>query len=260
MMAKDTTGIVALDARRRYGRGGRLGSARLRCANTRVHRLLALTHETASHTAMLLREGDHRIKNSLQIVSSLLLMQSRRTGSIEAADTLRAAAAQVKVVSQIHDALQQSGERDAVKLGEMLTTMCHSLHAMAGDARIISIMVTDDEIETPVAYAQPIMLAVNELVINALRHAFPDDREGTIKISLGQSNEELCIVVSDDGCGLAANHDEGSGYGSRLVRAMVKQIGGKLRTEGGRGARFTITAPLKRAVPVLYPVLVSPSV
>jgi two-component sensor histidine kinase len=260
MMAKDTTGIVALDARRRHDRGVRVSAARQRSADTRVHRLLTQASEAASRTAMLLRESDHRIKNSLQIVSSLLLMQSRRTGSAEAADALKAAAAQVKVVSQIHDALQQNGERDAVKLGEVLTAMCHSLHAMAGDARIISIMVTDDGIETPVAYAQPIMLAVNELVINALRHAFPDDREGTIKISLSQSNEELCIVISDNGCGLPANHGKGSGYGSRLVRAMVKQIGGTLRTESVDGARFTITAPLKRAVPIAHAVLVSPSV
>lgn len=248
MMAKDMTGIVALDARRGFGRGGRSSRARPRNEDTRVHRLLTLAEKTADRNAMLLRECDHRIKNSLQIVSSLLMMQSRRSVSIDVSEALVSAASQVRAVSQMHDALQHSEEGGMVKLGAVLATMCQSLHAMAGDSRIISIVVTDETIEAPVAIAQPIVLAVNELVINALRHAFIEGLDGAIHVSLRQSGGELCVVVSDNGCGLPAGHAEGAGYGMRLVRAMVRQIGGKLLCESNAGARFTITVPFA-AVP-----------
>lgn len=260
MTVKDTTGIVALDARRGFGRRDRAHTPRPRFENTRVHRLLAQANETATRTAILLRESDHRIKNSLQIVSSLLLMQSRCAGIPEAAGALQAAAGRIEAVARVHGALQHSDARDAVKLGEALSTLCQSLHAMAGNDRVVSIVVSDENIETSAAYAQSVMLVVNELVINALRHAFPGAREGAIRISIGQSNEELRIVVADDGCGLATDHLAGGGYGSLLVRALIRQISGAIHAESAGGARFTITAPLQRAPPAVSHITVRASV
>lgn len=206
----------------------------------------ATTPSTAALDALnviLLREADHRIKNSLQIVASLLHVKARHAGNESVSAALRAAAAQIRATSHIHDVLQQSGERRAVDLGVVLTNLCESLQAMTGDARTITIEGAAETIETPIWFTQPVVLAVTELITNALRHAFYEGRDAAVHVSLARLDGELRIVVSDNGRGLPPGYAEGKGYGMTLVRAMVQQIGGVLVAETDGGARFTITAP-----------------
>src|SRR5690349_15275890 len=131
--------------------------------NARLRRLCAEAKELASRHELLLREGDHRIKNSLQIVASLMGMQERREENPVARHALRAAAARIQAVARIHDALQLAGSKDLVNLGALIDVMSKSLHAMAGDPDAIKIVVTVEPIEAPIALAQPLVLAVNEL-------------------------------------------------------------------------------------------------
>jgi two-component sensor histidine kinase len=216
---------------------------RLRIEVADLSHALGLAKEAASRCAVMLREGDHRIKNSLQIVTALMILQARREESVSAREALRAAAARIESISRIHDALQETGGEDSVDLGAVLETMCRSLHAMAGDPRSVSIFVAAEPIQTPVALAQPIVLVVNELVVNALRHAFSDNRPGTIRVTAAQADGELRIVVADDGDGLPSDYAEGNGYGMTLVRMMAAQIHGVLHVENRAGAHFTLAAP-----------------
>jgi two-component system, sensor histidine kinase PdtaS len=220
----------------------RFAKGNLRLENQSLRRLLAKTEESAMRSAMLLRECDHRVKNSLQIVASLLLAQARREESISASIALRGAAARIGSVAGIHDALQESGGHDWVDLGAVLETMCKSLHSIGG-SQSVTVLVSAEPIRAPVAIARPILLAVNELVINALRHAFPDNRSGVVHISVTQINSELHIVVADDGPGLPDNYAEGRGYGMKLVRTMAEEICGVLTVENKSGARFVLSAP-----------------
>lgn len=211
----------------------------------RLRELCARSDEVASRHSVMLREADHRIKNSLQIVAGLVQAQARREESASARMALGVAAARIQSIARIHDALQISEGVDTVEIGAILKTMCQTLHAMAGDARSVAVLVDVEVIRAPVAIAQPIVLAINELVVNALRHAFPDDTAGTIHINVAQVDDELRIVVADDGQGLPAGYAEGHGYGMRLVRMMADQVGGALRVEAASGAKFTLSVPVR---------------
>jgi two-component system, sensor histidine kinase PdtaS len=192
--------------------------------NQRLRGLLERSTLVAASYATMLREGDHRIKNSLQIVASLVRLQAGHETSIEARTALNAAAMRIQAVGGIHDALQQGAGQDVVDIGEALRKMCLALNAMAGDPLVVEVVVDVQSVFAPVAMAQPIALAVNELVINALRHAFPDDRRGSVRVSLRRSGGQLRIVVADDGVGIPAEQAN-KGYGMRLVRMTTEQIG-----------------------------------
>ena len=199
---------------------------------------MAARHELA------LREGDHRIKNSLQIVASLMRVQERRETNAAAQQALRAATARIEAVASIHDALQLTGGGDDVNVGALVATMCRSLQSMAGDPEAVQVIVHADFIHVPIALAQPMVLAVNELVLNALRHAFPNGRCGAVSVTVARDGGELRVVVADDGIGLPAGYQDGLGFGMKLVRMMIAKVDGVLLVESQAGARFTLTAPL----------------
>jgi two-component sensor histidine kinase len=194
----------------------------------------------------MLREADHRIKNSLQIVSSLMTLQASRETSTAVRDALTGAAARVRSIAGIHDALQGKIGEDTVDLGAVLGIMCTSLQVMAGDEDHISVITSVQELLVPVAFAQPIVLAVNELVVNALRHAFKGRDAGMVWVNLARDSEGVCITVTDNGIGLPDNYAAGQGYGLRLVTMMTKQVEGDLRIESRAGACFTIRAQLEK--------------
>jgi two-component sensor histidine kinase len=230
------------------GRTARKRSESLLLENARLRELYERSEAAASQNARLLREGDHRIKNSLQIVASLMQLQARRESGT-ARDALRTAAARVQSIARIHDALQASGGEDSVDLGAVLQTMCQSLQAMAGEPCAVVIIANVEPIHAPVALAQPIALAVNELVVNALRHAFPDHRAGRINVDLIRHGAELRVVVADNGDGLPADHAQTRGYGMKFVDMMAAQVGGTFVAENDSGARFTLTTPAPTLAP-----------
>jgi two-component sensor histidine kinase len=161
-----------------------------------------------------------------------------------AKQALRTAKARIEAVARIHDALQLTGGADDVSLGALIETMCGRLQAMAGDASAVQVMVDAEFIHAPIALAQPVVLATNELVVNALRHAFPDGRPGSVRVSVSSAGGQLRVVVADDGVGLPADYQQGLGFGMKLVNMMVAKVGGALSVDNKAGARFTLSAPL----------------
>src|SRR5690606_1899395 len=130
----------------------------------------------------------------------------------------------------------------------VLETMCGSLQAMGGAALGVDVRVEAQRCYAPVVTARSLGLAVNELVVNALRHAFPDGRSGSILVRLTCDGGRLCVIVADDGVGLPAGPAAGRGYGMKLVRMMVGQINGVLHvsTNAGAGTRIEIVLPRPR--------------
>jgi two-component sensor histidine kinase len=239
--------------------GARVDRCAVRCENLELHEELASLNNDAARYEILLREGDHRIKNSLQIVASLMSMQARSETNPAASEALLSAATRVQSIARIHDALQDRRGEGVVNLGAVLRTMCETLHQMAGDPLRMAVQVDVESVEMPATLAQPIVLAVNELVINALRHAFPGDRIGVVDVRLARVGGELRIAVADDGVGLPPNYAEANGYGTRLVRMMCRKVAAKLFVDSDRGARFTILVPSPARVGLRleYPQLVS---
>jgi len=242
-MLKNRVGRMSVEARRERREFGSTSVRGLRVENVRLRQMLKNAEDIASRYAIMLREGDHRIKNSLQIVSSLMHLQADREKNQSAQEALISAAERIQSVARMHDALQASGGEDSVDLGAILEKMCGSLHAMAADPLGVDVRVSAGAVRLPVKIAQPIVLAVNELVVNALRHAFPDGRAGVILVSFVCAGGELRVVVADNGVGLPAGHAQGRGYGMTLVRMTASQIGGVLSVESEAGTRITLVAP-----------------
>ncbi len=206
---------------------------------------LSSAMEEASRFAIQLREGDHRIKNSLQLISGLVVLQAKHETSDVARDALNRAAARIMSVAHVHDALQLNASEADIDMGLALTTMCRSMETMAGDPGRIHVQVETppEPVLVSVIFAQPIMLIVNELTINALKHAFPDGRSGSVCVSLTCAGAVLHLCVSDDGVGLPDGYSDSQGFGMNLVRMAVRQISGKLTITSANGTCFTLDAP-----------------
>ncbi len=212
--------------------------------NTRLRAALANAAISATRQSMLMREADHRIKNSLQIVASLVRRSAMRECP-SGEDAAKAVAARVDQIANLHDLLQLSSDGDVVDLGELLNRVRGSLETIvAVEPRRIEILLDAGPIAAPVEFARSVMMAVSELIMNAIRHAFPDGRCGTIRITAAAVAGALHVVVADDGVGLPAEPADGTGFGLRLAHAMAGHIGGTLVAGNDRGARFTLVAPL----------------
>lgn len=215
----------------------------LRCENVRLRELLSGAEKRAAQYRTMLREADHRIKNSLQIVASFIGLQARREKDSPSGEALRVAAIRIGAVARMHDALQAETGDGLVNLGDVFERMAAALLEMYGEAAPVTICVTAEPVLVPLALAQPAALAVNELAINAMRHGYPNGRGGIIRISLFRTDHALRVIVADDGVGLPEDYGNGDGYGIKLVHMITKQVGGALHVDRLRGARFSIVVP-----------------
>jgi two-component sensor histidine kinase/PAS domain-containing protein len=200
--------------------------------------------EFAANREILIREADHRIKNSLQMVTSLLRMQLRGLEDTPVADALRGAIARVQAIAASHLALQASQDLQTVDLAFVLKELCSHFTAFHPDAAI------DCDIEGPLPMdadrAIPLGLVVNELMTNALRHAFPEGRSGTVKLDALRDEDDIVVRVGDDGVGTARPSTNG-GLGSKIIRSLAGQVGAQMETERAPdvGTAVTLRLPLR---------------
>lgn len=224
-------------------------NAALRARNLRseIHRLrqqLSDCEQNTQKQTMMVREGDHRIKNSLQMIASLMRLQARREADPTVRVALSSAAARVTSVGSIHDALHTTFALDSIDLSATLKKMCASLQAITCDQGNIRIVVDIEPLEVPISLAQPITISVAELVTNAIRHAFSEGHDGTVRVSGIRTRDGIEIAVSDDGHGFSALSEANMGFGMRLVSMLVAKTGGQLQLKNESGAHFTMHIPL----------------
>jgi two-component system, sensor histidine kinase PdtaS len=207
----------------------------------RVRERTAIAHERE----VLLREVHHRVKNDLQLISSLLSMQARRLTDAESVDALAECQSRVQTIALIHEYMYQSENIARLPLSRNIRGLAANLLRVVGPPdRAIGLEVeVEDGLELPVDRAVPCGLILNELMTNALKHAFPDDRAGKIRVALrGAGPGRVSLAVSDDGVGLT-ELQLGSGNGSlgwRLVRAFAEQLGAELHVSSGEGTRVEV--------------------
>lgn len=197
----------------------------------------------------LLKEVYHRVKNNLQVISSLLTMQIRTMSEGAARNALNESAGRVRAMALVHEKLYQSGTLSSINLDSYIDELRLRTSAASGTAeRGIRIDAELEAIDVGLDIAVPLGLILNELVSNSLNHAFPDNRGGLVKIRLRRIDEgqaELC--VADTGCGLPPDLDIGNtpSLGLKLVTTLARQIDGRFAFEpapsGGTHAvlRFT---------------------
>jgi two-component system, sensor histidine kinase PdtaS len=198
---------------------------------------------------LLLGEIHHRVKNNLQVVNSLLDLQIDRISDPAVLDMLRESQNRIKSMAMIHQTLYESNDFVEVDFGNFLDTMAPTLVSSYGvDSDQISLVIDVVEVRLPIHAAIPCGLVVNELVSNALKHAFPGGRRGEIKINLAKEDDNAVLSVSDDGVGIAEKHDLGHSktLGLELVGLLADQLGGELSIKRANPTSFSLRFPFAR--------------
>jgi two-component sensor histidine kinase len=207
----------------------------------------ALSLESASleEKDALLKEVHHRVKNNLQLISSLLNLQAARITNPAIADQLNDSRNRIRSVALVHENLYQAGNFSKIPMVSHIRSLCaHLGRAYHSPGRSPELIVEVSELQLEMSQAIACGLIINELVSNALKHAFPEDRVGHVKIELRSSNSgQRVLEVSDDGVGLPADFDilNTNSLGLRLVQDLTDQLHGTLVVERDVGARFTIS-------------------
>jgi two-component sensor histidine kinase len=193
--------------------------------------------------AILLQEVQHRVANSLQIIASVLLQSARRVQSEEARGHLRDAHNRVMSIAAVQRHLAVSAIGD-VTLRPYVLQLCESLGAsMIRDPTRLSIVVTVDDSIVNANASVSLGLIITELVINALKHAFPDQRPGKIAVDYRSEGLNWTLSVRDDGVGMGSGANKAvPGLGTGIVAALAKQLRGEIHiTDASPGAAFTLT-------------------
>ena len=197
---------------------------------------------------ILLGEIHHRVKNNLQIVYSLLDLQSSRIADQAALDMLRDSRSRIQSMALIHQTLHGSNDFSKVDFARFVETLLPNLIVSYGiDVNRITIGVDVEPVRLPIDAAVPCGLVVNELITNALKHAFRDRDRGEIRIALArQAADEILLSVSDDGIGLPDNFDpeRTETLGLRLVSLLAGQLDGAVSIHRSGPTRFSMRFPI----------------
>ncbi len=207
--------------------------------------LLKQTEELLRQKDMLLQEMQHRVANSLQIIASILLLKARAVSSEETRQQLRDAHQRVMSVAEVQRHLNASDGIDRIEVGSYLSKLCGSLaSSMVRESQPIAVKVVTDSGAIGSDKAVSIGLIVTELVINAVKHAFPASKaDAVILVTYEVSGEDWKLTVSDNGVGKAAGDALGnSGLGTAIVQALVKQLNAVMEVVSGpEGMKISIT-------------------
>jgi two-component sensor histidine kinase len=202
---------------------------------------------------VLLQEIHHRVKNNLQIITSLLRMQSRAVQDPACSEALRECQNRVASMALIHDKLYRARDLARVSFGEYVRDLANNiLTSYALPARSVRVRFDIDDLSLSLDYAVPCGLILNELMSNCLKHAFPVGHSGTVYIGFhAEGEDKLCLVVRDDGVGVPADVDLGrtSSLGWRLIRALVEQLGGVVQCQTAGGTSVEIRFARQNAPP-----------
>jgi two-component system, sensor histidine kinase PdtaS len=205
----------------------------------------AMLQDALDYQALLTREMSHRVKNSLASVVGLLRVQSRGTHSDDVRSALEEAGSRVSTIAQVHDHLWRGSRIGFVDLADFMNEFCRRLQGTAGanvlDCRADPMLLSAD-------HAIPLGLLINELVTNAVKHAYPDGC-GVIEISAREMDGRLHVEVSDRGVGLPEGFDidqPRTSLGFRVITGLVRQLHGHLTVAANApsGAHFLFELPI----------------
>lgn len=206
-----------------------------------LKRTQSMLEKSLAEKELLLKEIHHRVKNNLMIISSLLSLQSRQVKDRETMDLFRESENRTRSMALIHERLYRSEDLKNIDLAEYLGRLASEIfRSYSADSRI-RLNLEIDELKVDVETAVPLGLIVNELLTNAVKHAFPDG-EGTVTVSLSKRNGTVTLEVSDDGAGFPEDIDWESSpsLGLQLVRSLTEQIDGKVEMISDGGTTFRI--------------------
>ncbi len=192
---------------------------------------------------ILLKEIHHRVKNNLQVISSLLNLQSHRLHDHRDVDIFRTSMDRVKSMALIHDKLYRSENLARVYFPEYANDLVRDIFFNYSVGNRVGLDLGIDPVSFDIDTAVPLGLVINELVSNALKHAFPEDRQGNISTRLHIQGKDAVLVISDDGIGFPEDVDytDTPSLGMQLVVTLVEQLEGAIELNRNGGTEFRIT-------------------
>ena len=195
---------------------------------------------------ILLKEVNHRVKNSLQVVSSMLYLQASDAGDPVLSDRLNEASTRISAVGRAYERLAYNADYESIGLASYLREVIDDLETAVAPCKVQ--LEVPEEIQFAADRAILVALIINELVLNAGKHAYPNSAGGSIWVRVVQKDNDLVqISVRDEGVGLPAGFDPlaSKRLGSRLINALAKQLGAELtRPFSAIGTNFALLIPL----------------
>jgi len=193
---------------------------------------------------VLLKEVHHRVKNNMQVISSMLKLQSRHIDDKKALELFKNSQDRVKSMALIHERIYNSPDLASVNFEEYVQNLAHNLFI---SRRISSNKVVLDmnikNVTVNMNKAVPLGLIINELISNALKHAFPNERKGKLTVSIKKKKDKFELIVADDGIGYAKdlNLKTPDSLGMQLVLALTEQLRGTIDFKRAGGTKVIIT-------------------
>ena len=202
----------------------------------------------ATERQMLMREVNHRVGNSVQLIASLLTLQGNAAPSADVKSALSDATGRVHAVAQLHRRLYTSDDVQQVAIDQYLSALLEDLRRSADSDRAAQVTLDADPVDTHTDGAVAVGVIVNELVMNAIKYAYPKGA-GPIRVTLKNVGPDSAIVsVDDDGVGFnETDNPTSTGLGQRIVKAMASKVNGEISHERKKpGTRVSVAFSLTR--------------
>ena len=240
--------VMLLNARKVYRPGCKIQQFLLAIEDVTERVRLEREHAIANaHIGMLMQELTHRVKNSLQFIAAMVMIEARGHKSGEGKAALERVSHRIDALGLLYSKLSKSETVEAVDATTYLDELCRDLVASVRKEGRTSIVLKTDIVSEllPTDQVIPIGLIVNELVTNALKYAFPSETKGTVMVTLKKVPGALRLTVADDGTGLDPLRAD-SGLGGRLVEGFAQQLGGQVERESGsQGTTVRLILPAR---------------
>jgi two-component sensor histidine kinase len=199
---------------------------------------------------MMLREIHHRVRNNLQVISGLLQLQAKASKNPVLIESFQKSQNRIQAMAMVHEKLCHAGDFSRIDLAAYIKSLSQELlqSSRLNSGNIHITTQADGEVSVNIDKAIPCGLVMNELITNAFKHAFPDNRSGNLKIIIRKTRDaEIEIFVHDNGLGLPDAFDVNNPktMGMDLVNGLVKnQLGGQIKVKRDNGTEFRIIFPL----------------
>ncbi len=201
--------------------------------------------QSLDEKSVLLKEIHHRVKNNLQVMRSLISLQTRYEKSQVFCDSATELSNRILSMALVHEQLYQSNNMAEINFKSYIMTLCDEILASLF-RKDINIRLDLEDIKLDIEKSVPLGLIINELVTNAVKHAFPDEKTGKIELLLSKENKKGVLSICDNGQGIPenVNLDKPKSLGLELVRILTRQLDGEIEFHRKGGTKVTISFPI----------------
>ncbi|WP_181456905.1 tetratricopeptide repeat-containing sensor histidine kinase [Flavobacterium lacus] len=211
---------------------------------SKSNRLLA---QKNAENELLMKEIHHRVKNNLEIVSSLLALQSAQIDDLKTKEAMTEGQNRVNSISIVHQKLYQGTNLGSIEMKDYFLNLSQSILDSFGAEQKVKLNLAMEKLDLDIDTAVPLGLIINELLTNTIKYAFPEGDKGTITIKLEKQNDQhLHLVVTDNGIG-KSGITHGTGFGTQLVSLLTQQLNGTMKEESENGTTHIFDFKLRKA-------------